>query len=61
MEQTKSTPREIAQALSKEGMHCNCDLDGWIPEQSTGHSHVCRIHKTAWAIHRGDVKKKEAE
>ena len=57
MEQTKSTPREIAQALRKEGMHCNCDLDNWVPEQSTGHSPVCRIHETAWSIHRGDLVK----
>jgi hypothetical protein len=28
-------------------MRCNCDLDNWEPEQSTGHSHVCRIHKAA--------------
>jgi len=23
---------------------CNCDLDKWEPEQSTGHSPVCVIH-----------------
>ena len=24
---------------------CNCDLDNWEPENETGHSWVCRIHK----------------
>jgi len=28
-------------------LHCNCDLDNWEPESSTGHSWVCRIHKKA--------------
>lgn len=28
-------------------MQCNCDLDNWQPEKSTGHSCVCRIHKEA--------------
>lgn len=28
-------------------MGCNCDLDNWEPESSTGHSWVCRIHKAA--------------
>lgn len=28
-------------------MQCNCDLDAWEPERSTGHSWVCRIHKAA--------------
>ncbi len=37
---------EIAQRLAKT-MQCNCDLDNWEPERSTGHSHVCRIHKAA--------------
>lgn len=40
------TPRLIAKELSKS-MHCNCDLDNWTPEPSTGHSWVCRIHKAA--------------
>lgn len=31
-------------------MQCNCDLDSWQPEQSTGHSHVCRIHRLAEEI-----------
>lgn len=30
-------------------MRCNCDLDAWEPEPSTGHSHVCRIHQAAIA------------
>lgn len=38
--------RAIATELAKL-MRCNCDLDRWEPERSTGHSHVCRIHKAA--------------
>jgi hypothetical protein len=38
--------KEIATELSKT-MRCNCDLDNWQPEESTGHSWVCRIHKAA--------------
>lgn len=34
----------IAKILNKH-MQCNCDLDKWEPERSTGHSAVCRIHK----------------
>jgi len=41
------TPRERAAALRASGMRCNCDLDNWEPERSTGHSHVCRIHNAA--------------
>jgi len=37
--------REIVKKLRAEGMRCNCDLDNWQPEASTGHSWVCRIHK----------------
>lgn len=40
--------KEIAKELRKE-MGCNCDLDNWEPEPSTGHSWVCRIHKAAMA------------
>jgi len=35
---------ELASTFSKT-MQCNCDLDNWEPERSTGHSWVCRIHK----------------
>jgi len=38
--------RDIVTELSRQ-MRCNCDLDNWQPEKSTGHSHVCRIHKAA--------------
>lgn len=41
--------REIAQQFRNEGMACNCDLDNWEPERSTGHSWVCRIHKAVKA------------
>lgn len=40
--------RDHAEAFAKS-MRCNCDLDNWQPEQSTGHTHVCRIHTTAMA------------
>lgn len=39
--------KTIAAEVKNEGMRCNCDLDNWEPERSTGHSHVCRIHKRA--------------
>jgi hypothetical protein len=44
--------RQIAAELKAGGMRCNCDLDNWEPERSTGHSHVCRIHKAAVEIKR---------
>ena len=31
----------------EQSMQCNCDLDNWEPERSTGHSWVCQIHRTA--------------
>jgi len=34
-------------AQLKPHMQCNCDLDNWEPEQTTGHSWVCRIHRAA--------------
>lgn len=44
----RPTLKEIAKRLKLE-MQCNCDLDNWEPEPSTGHSWVCRIHKQALA------------
>jgi len=42
------TLREHASDVKSEGnLRCNCDLDNWEPERSTGHSWVCRIHKAA--------------
>jgi len=44
--------REIIQPIVdeiKSKMRCNCDLDNWEPERSTGHSRVCRIHRAAIA------------
>lgn len=38
--------REIAKRLEKT-LRCNCDLDNWEPERTTGHSCVCRIHRAA--------------
>ncbi len=48
-----TTPREVAIELRKT-MRCNCDLDNWEPEQATGHSYVCRIHKAALAQFAAD-------
>jgi len=44
------TKEEIVRRISPQ-MQCNCDLDKWEPERSTGHSCVCRIHKAATRIH----------
>ena len=54
IEQVRAMPtRQIAANLKASGMRCNCDLDNWEPEQSTGHSQVCRIHAmTMTAKHR---------
>jgi len=42
------TERDVAAFLKNvRGMSCNCNLDSWQPEASTGHSWVCRIHKAA--------------
>lgn len=38
--------RQIVDELKKT-MKCNCNLDNWEPEISTGHSWVCDIHKKA--------------
>lgn len=46
--------REIARRFEST-MQCNCDLDNWQPERSTGHSCVCRIHKRTKAVGRGDA------
>lgn len=45
-EQKGNKLREIVKEF-EEIMQCNCDLDAWEPERSTGHSHVCRIHNAA--------------
>ncbi len=57
MNMTRTAYRETAElhgvrlrpiVLRLEGaMQCNCDLDKWQPEPSTGHSFVCRIHNAA--------------
>lgn len=39
--------REIVLEISSSGVQCNCDLDRYEPERSTGHSFVCRIHTMA--------------
>lgn len=49
------TLKELASEFAKE-MRCNCDLDNWEPESSTGHSCVCRIHKAAHGAKRGAYK-----
>lgn len=54
--QGKMTERQIADRLYADGMGCNCDLDNWQPEQHTGHSWVCRIHKRAVEIYRNQPR-----
>jgi len=49
----KKDIREIVKEL-EETMQCNCDLDNWEPEHSTGHSLVCRIHKASLAKARSE-------
>ena len=49
MSESTESAREIAKRLKATGLKCNCDLDNWQPEASTGHSWVCRIHKAAIA------------
>lgn len=48
MDMTKPRIGQIVDELEKT-TRCNCDLDNWQPEVSTGHSWVCRIHKLAHA------------
>jgi hypothetical protein len=53
---------EMAQTLRNNGMRCNCDLDNWVPEESTGHSWVCRIHKAVMENARNiNDKSKESQ
>lgn len=49
--------REIVRGMETPRIQCNCDLDNWEPEQNTGHSWVCDIHKQALA--RADAVGKE--
>ena len=41
------TLKEIARNFQRSGTRCFCDLDRWEPEESTGHSWVCPLHKLA--------------
>jgi hypothetical protein len=52
--------KEIVAELEKK-MQCNCDLDNWEPEKSTGHSWVCRIHKEAVKIEKSRKDNDEIE
>jgi hypothetical protein len=47
--QRREAVRSKAKELNKT-MRCNCDLDNWEPEDISGHSHVCRIHKEALKV-----------
>ncbi len=44
--------REIVKEYESRGVQCNCDLDNWEPEEATGHSWACRIHKLSIEQHR---------
>lgn len=50
----KKTLRDYVADLVAERARCNCDLDNWEPTRETGHSHVCRIHKGAYARLRAE-------
>lgn len=50
MKGDKRDLRVIAKELKDNGMQCNCDLDNWQPESTTGHSCVCRIHNRAFKM-----------
>ena len=43
--------KEIVKEQEKK-LACNCDLDNWQKNVNTGHSWVCRIHKTALSLYR---------
>lgn len=43
--------KELAKEVEST-LVCNCDLDRWEPERTTGHSHVCRIHRAAVSTYR---------
>lgn len=45
-EENVKSARDFAKQFRKD-MRCNCDLDNWEPEESTGHSWVCCIHRRA--------------
>lgn len=47
------TTKEVA-AVCEKVMKCNCDLDKWQPECTTGHSWVCRIHEKVVNVRRGN-------
>lgn len=49
---TEIDKRAVAKTFA-ETMGCNCDLDNWEPERSTGHSWVCRIHKATLDVFHG--------
>ena len=52
--------KEIAKEVAKNNQ-CNCDLDNWQPERSTGHSWVCRIHKMAGSKYREEQKSEQPQ
>lgn len=49
------TLEQIVIQLEKT-MQCNCDLDNWEPENDTGHSWVCDIHKRAKSIKDDEIR-----
>ena len=55
------TLRDMANEETELGVHCNCDLDNWEPEKSTGHSWVCRIHKMALEKYRMQEQKESRD
>lgn len=49
---TGKSLKQMAQDLKDGGMQCNCDLDRWQPQLSTGHAFNCRIHINATQLFR---------
>ena len=57
MTQVILTPTQELAVIIRKNMQCNCDLDNWQPNISTGHSDVCRIHKaTMLKVKENDSK-----
>lgn len=52
-------PIVMAKIVDDIKLQCNCDLDNWEPERSTGHSWMCRVHKKALEEYSTSGRKEE--
>jgi len=50
---SEKTLKEVVKKLEST-LQCNCDLDRWEPDNRTGHSWVCRIHRKALEAFYGE-------